>query len=74
MKKESKQVFIIIAKDDKFAKSKLKKGNVLKFFKDAQNFLERELNCKATVEDADKSKLEKAQKALPEKPAIYIEE
>src|SRR5438445_2492142 len=74
MKKQSKQVFIIIAKDEKFAKSKIKKSNALKFFKDAQNFLERELKCKVTVEDGDKSRLEKAQKAMPEKPAIYIEE
>lgn len=50
----------------------LGRKNQLKVFNEAKKFLKEKLKCKIIVEEAEKSKLEKAKNADVIKPAIYL--
>jgi len=49
------------------------KTHELKHLEEAKEFLEKELNCKVEIMDAEKSDHPKAKIAEPEKPGIFIE-
>jgi leucyl-tRNA synthetase len=50
----------------------LSKKEQLRIFKEARDYFERKLDCKVTIEEAEKSKVEKAKNADVLKPAIFI--
>jgi leucyl-tRNA synthetase len=50
----------------------LSKKEQLRIFEEAKSYFERKLECKVTIEEAEKSKVEKAKSADVLKPAIFI--
>jgi leucyl-tRNA synthetase len=51
----------------------LTKREQIKIFKEGKDYIERKLGCKIIIEEAEKSKVEKAKNADVLKPAIYLE-
>jgi leucyl-tRNA synthetase len=79
------EILKILKKDEKeyarkiFGKLKLlpeeflSKKEQIKIFKEAKGFLEKKLGCEIIIEEAEKSKVEKAKSADVLKPAIYFD-
>ncbi len=74
LKKYGKEIAKIIPKIiGRLPERIVEKDYELKVFSEGKSRIEKEFNCKISVEDADKFKHEKSSFALPGKPAIFIE-
>ena len=71
--KLSKFLQVLIKKKFEIEEKILDRNSQFEILKEAKEFVEEKIKAKIFVEDAEKSKIEKADKAMPNKLAILIE-